>query len=35
MIEMAAFEEFSLLRRCSFTLRTTWNEKNRVMTSGE
>jgi hypothetical protein len=28
MIEMAAFEEFGLLTRCSFALRTTWNEKN-------
>jgi len=27
MIEMAAFEEFGLLTRCSFALRTTWNEK--------
>jgi hypothetical protein len=28
MIEVAAFEEFRLLGRCSFALRTTWNEKN-------
>jgi hypothetical protein len=28
MIEMAAFEEFGLLGRCSFALRTTWNEKS-------